>query len=372
MKRTLKSITFAGGGIFISVLTMCLVLEVVLRFLPVNEGLYSTPVNENSPIFRFTPDRTSVWSRTWNFSLRNVIKTNNYGFISNIDYDPQPGTPLVAIIGDSYIEAAMIPWQQTGTARLQQRLGGAGRVYAFGASGSALSQYLAYAEYVCQEFDPEVLVIVVVGNDFDESLMKYKKSPGFHYFIENEHAELVLQRVDYDVKLWRKLVRESALGMYVATNLNIARAFSTLKQALRRETFVGHTSANTNEERITDSQRVVDTFLAMLPEMSHLNPSNIIFVLDGMRPQLYNEEILQSVTGSYYDVMRRYFIKNAEKQGFEIVDMQPVFLGHYRKYGQRFEFPNDGHWNSLGHELFANAITKSKALSKVFETQLLK
>jgi hypothetical protein len=65
-------------------------------------------------------------------------------------------------------------------------------------------------------------------------------------------------------------------------------------------------------------------------------------------------------------------MKNAEKLGFEIVDMQPVFLKHYRKYGQRFEFPNDGHWNSLGHELFTDAIAKSKALSKVLASYSMK
>ena len=156
-----------------------------MRLLPVNEGLHSLPVNEANPIFRFQPNRTSVWSRFWNFSMVNTVRTNNYGFVSNIDYDPTKTTPLIAIIGDSYIEAAMVPYEQTGAGRLAKQLQDGARVYSFGASGAPLSQYLAYAEYVGKEFHPDVLVILVVDNDFDESLLKYKLWPGFHYFEED-------------------------------------------------------------------------------------------------------------------------------------------------------------------------------------------
>ena len=365
MKSRLRLITFAGGSIFISIFVMCFLIESVLRFFPVNEGLASMPVNEESPILRFAPERTSVWSRNWNFSRRNVVRTNNYGFLSNIAYEPHAPTPLVAIIGDSYIEAAMIPWEQTGAARLQQQLDRDWRVYAFGASGSALSQYLAYAAYVSQEFAPDVLVIVIVGNDFDESLLKYKKIPGFHYFVENDDDDLMLQRIDYEPGLGRRLLRSSALGMYVVTNLQIARAIATLKQFGHRETFVGNTAANVDDERIVDSQKVVDTFLAELPTMSRLDPADIILVVDGIRPQLYDEEALQATKGSYYDIMRRYVLHHAKEQGFSVVDMQPIFIEHYHQHGRRFEFPDDGHWNRLGHELFADAVKQSKALSSL-------
>lgn len=33
----------------------------------------------------------------------------------------------------------------------------------------------------------------------------------------------------------------------------------------------------------------------------------------------------------------------------------PLFRAHYRRHERHFEFPNDGHWNSLPHELAAVA-----------------
>lgn len=206
MRQRLKLIIFSCLSTLIGLAALFIIFEIILRFLPVNEGLHSLPVNDRNPIHRFEPNRTSTWSRFWNFSMTNVVKTNNYGFISNIDYDPESRRPLIAIIGGSYVEAAMVPWNQTGAARLQKRLGSMAHAYTFGASGSALSQYVAYSEYVRKEFAPDVLVIVVVGNDFDESLIKYKSAPGYHYFFKNRDGKLVLKRVDFEVSFYRKLV----------------------------------------------------------------------------------------------------------------------------------------------------------------------
>lgn len=148
--------------------------------------------------------------------------------------------------------------------------------------------------------------------------------------------------------------------MYLATNLKALQTLRNLEQTLWSEdVFVGNTSANHDPKRVEDFQRAVDAFLSMLPATSNLDSSRILLVLDSIRPQLYDKSKLELVHGSYYAVMRRYFIAEARERGFEVIDMQPIFMDHYEKHGLRFEFPNDGHWNSLGHELFENAIAKS-------------
>ncbi len=369
MKRRKRRLWFAILSTILGLLAPLIIMEIVLRFLPVNEGLRVLPVNQTNPILRFTPNRNSVWSKGWNFSLVNRVRTNNYGFVSNIDYDPLARSPLLAIVGDSYVEAAMVPYDQTGAARLAERLKGVARVYSFGASGSSLSQYLAYAEYARDIFHPDSLVIVVVGNDFDESLMKYKNAPGFYYFVENGDDKLVLKRVDLEVTPLRKLVRASALGMYLITNLNIENTIARLigNEASRAEkgpAFVGNTAATADPTRVADSQRAVDEFLKILPQMSGLDSTKIVLAVDGIRPNLYDSS-LESAQGSYFDVMRRYFMAGAKAKGFEVIDMQSEFIDHYRKHGQMFEFPNDDHWNAVGHEVFADAVERSAVYSRL-------
>ncbi len=359
----LKFILFRIGAVMLGIAACCALLEIGLRWFPVNEGLQVLPVNAESPVPRFTPDRTSIWSRTWNFSVVNVVKTNNYGFISHRDYDANASSPLIAVIGDSYIEAARIPWKETAAARLQDIVGDKMRVYAFGMSGAPLSQYLQYAGYVAQEFQADRLVVLVVGNDFDESLLRYNARPGGHYFAEDRGGGLYLQRVDYDVSPWRKLVRRSKLGMYLATNVYLFHHLRATVNIFRPgPAFVGNTSAAPNDKRVSDSKRAVDEFLAQLPERSQLLPEHILLALDGIRPQLYHDGGLALVEDSYFAVMRRYLLEKARQGGFAALDLQPVFVEHYQQHNQHFEFLDDAHWNALGHQVFAEAAAQSSVI----------
>ena len=63
------------------------------------------------------------------------------------------------------------------------------RVYSFGTQSSTLSSYLAYADYVAKLFHPQTIVFIIIGNDFDESLLKYKNEPGHSYFVEEAIAQ---------------------------------------------------------------------------------------------------------------------------------------------------------------------------------------
>ena len=220
-------------AIMLGLLATGLLLEGVLRFFPVNEGLRTQPVNAAFPLHHFQPDRTSTWSRFADFSLHNQVHANNYGFLNDQDYDPDAPLPLVAVIGDSFVEAAMLPYTQTLQARLAQAMQDKARVYSFAASGAPLSQYLAYSGYACTAFHAERLIIVVVGNDFDESLKRYADMPGFHYF-EEQGDDLVLRLTDYAPSWTTRLARHSRLALYLFTNLRIQDLPETVDATQRR------------------------------------------------------------------------------------------------------------------------------------------
>ena len=114
--------------------------------------------------------------------------------------------------------------------------------------------------------------------------------------------------------------------------------------------------------RTADSKRAVDAFLERLPGYSGLDPGRILFVVDGAR---YAEN-LKTAKGGFADEMRRYFIANARRRGYETIDMQPLFIAHHREHRRRFDWPHDAHWNALGHELCRDAVARSALLSKTF------
>ena len=178
----------------------------------------------------------------------------------------QPGL-LLALTGDSYVEALMVPFWSSMTGRLTTRSTPGMRVYSFGTSSSALSNYLAYADFAAQRFRPQAMVFLNIGNDFDESLLRYKNDPGHSYFVKNPQGGLTLQRIDYEPSLWRLMIRKSALVRDVTLNTDLLNFLLTWQpppfgRPSNEQIFVGNTGAKADPIRIADAQRAIDTFLA--------------------------------------------------------------------------------------------------------------
>lgn len=317
---------------------------------------------------RFTPRRAFTFSSGWNFAIVNRGRTNNHGFVHDQDYDSSSHSPLLAVVGDSYVQALMVPFPATLQGRLAACVGERGRVYSFAAAGAPLSQYLAEAELARTDFHPDALVVVVVGNDFDESLLRYKSEPGFHYFQDGEQG-LTLTRLDYAPSGMRRLIRHSAFARYLFYNLNIVSALTNLRQRSAENApgrFVGNTPADTGSQRLADSRQAVDEFFTQLPARAGLAPARIVLVVDGLRPELYGGDSTPTGQGSYFERMRGYFLETGSRRGFQMIDMQPRFIARHRGDGARFEFPHDGHWNANGHEEAAAAVAGWSVFGQLF------
>ncbi len=329
------------------------------------------PVNETNPVFRYTPNRTVTWSRFPDFSMQNEVHVNNAGFVNDQDYVAESTLPLIAVVGDSYVEALMVPYNDTLHGRLSKKLNGTSRVYSFALSGMPLSQYLAYATYARDTYHPEKYIIVVVGNDFDESLVKYVSTPGVHQF-KMVDGELELVRNDYYPSKIRTLLRSSRFFRYLYMNCSIVELMHNVREISKsifannsdaEVKYVGNTLAKADLQLLADSKNVVDEFLSRLPEATGVAIDEILIVLDGLRPSLYTSASIDQ--DSYFGIMRTYMKKQAQLQGIPLIDMQGVFVQDYAKNSLLFEFPKDGHWNARSHGLAATAVIQSGFLSSL-------
>ncbi|MBF0292870.1 MAG: hypothetical protein HQK86_12020 [Nitrospinae bacterium] len=370
-----KKLIFPLMAVALSTGMALLTLEALLRFFPVSTRRHVQPVNSASPIMHYKPNNEFTFSSGWNFTLVNRGHINNYGYVNDHDYLPDVKTPLLAVIGDSYIDALMTPFAETVHGRLWDCFNPDYRVYSFSVSGSPLSQYLAYTRYVAETFAPKVVAVLVVGNDFDESVLRYKNGPGFHYFKEQPDGGLAFTRVDFDpIEQYGYLpgfIGDSALLRYFALNLQ-ASILLNRKYFRWRQTsqpFVGNTSASADSERVELSKKAVNYFLEQMPGSARLEARNIVFIVDGLRDLIYEKGKLEEFAGAYFPVMREYFIQQAKARGFTVVDMQPVFVEHYKKHGQRFEYKTDGHWNGLAHGLAAKALSETEVARSVFASK---
>lgn len=359
-----KKTVFICISIIIGILISLFAAEIVLRLLPVNEGLRAVAVNGQNPIFHFEPNRQAIFAKGALFEIVNKVRTNNYGFVSDQTYVPEAQTPLHAVIGDSYVEALMVPYPETLQARLAEAVKDKGRVYAFAASGTGLAQYLAWARFARDTFHPQSMTFVIIGNDFSESLSERERSPGVHSFAKGPdgHARMLL--TEYEPSLVRRIVRHSALAMYLVTQAKVTSV--PLAMGDKDVRFVGNMASQVAEDFLADSKWTVDEFLAMLPEYTGLPKERIQVVVDGIRPQMYDPASLEETKGSYWDTMRTYMLTQARSQGYEAIDMHERFMETWARDHRRFEFPTDGHWSGIGHAVAAEAVRKSRVFCHTF------
>ena len=381
MKRG-RHLVLRMASALIGVTVLGVFLELTFRILPVREASPRVLPTAGDPIARFHPNRSWSYSAGWDFFLVNELRTNNAGWVSDIDYVRESDTPLVAMVGDSYVQGDHVPWRDTCHGRLARRLDGAVRVYSFGINGAALSQYLAYAEHARESYRPDALVIPVIENDFHQNL-RWMTRPGrqalFFLFEERADGELALAAPSAAVALsllqglrrWVDLhsglvrYRSSHVGETLRRIYDEKRRDDPQASGTPGDPFRETDPAAAHADRVASSRRAVNAFLRMLPERSGLPPRRIVFVVDGIRPYRYSEGWEHRWDGSFHDVMRRHFMAEARADGYEVIDMQPVFVDHYWSHGQPFNWRRDNHWNALGHGLCAEQVARSQMLQRL-------
>ncbi|MDR3163164.1 MAG: hypothetical protein LBT81_04825 [Helicobacteraceae bacterium] len=122
--------------------------------------------------------------------------------------------------------------------------------------------------------------------------------------------------------------------------------------------YAGNAAYDADEKRINDSKEAVDQFLKDIPVYSGLPKDRILFIVDCVRDDNFYSG--NPDPNSYAAQMFAYFLENAELNGFNAIDMQKYFTNDYAINKQRFEFPDDGHWNSAGHRVAYEAIMNEK------------
>jgi hypothetical protein len=338
-------------------------IELVLRFLPVATGMLGMPVTESSPLYHFEPNSGFVYSNGWNLDGANRGHINNAGFVNDQDYVKSAETPLLAVVGDSFIEAVVVPYAQTLQGRLAAALPGELRVYSFGTAGAPLSQYLMLARHAVDEYGAQAVVISVVFNDFDESYFAYRPSDAYWYYVPDGGGEMHLKLFEHRRSALRSLVIKSALLRYVLMNLHIDQFIHQtpfLQNLLVTRAHAQPLPADglppdADAERMRISHAVIEAFFRDLAGMVKLPPDRVLFTLDGY----HYREAAEAGRGYYFDRMRRAFAAKAAALGYGLIDLDPFFFADFERDGEKFEVPRDGHWNAKAHGVIADALLAS-------------
>jgi hypothetical protein len=357
---------FLGGALEIctGIILLLLAHEIALRFLPVARAPAVQVPTATDTIQRWAANQPFTWSLGWNFYVVVHGRTNAQGFVADYDYAPAPGKPTVAVIGDSMVEALMVPFAQAMPGRLQAMLGDTAQVVAIAQSGSPMSQYVAYAAHACATYRPQTMVVVIVNNDFDESVYANRLRNGVHHLYPRADG-------GFDHKLTpqpplgilERMARRSALALYITRNVGINQVIANMGITTARAETAAAGGAGTGDDqssaRIEEGKKVIAWFLEAMPGAACLPPSRIVIVVDALRPAIYDDAQLRAARPSYFGRLRAEVLAQASAKGFVVIDAEEPMRADYQTARKPFEFPTDAHWNAHAHSIVAAAVRKA-------------
>jgi hypothetical protein len=330
-----------------------LLLEVVLRVLPVLSGTYAADPRSTWPVHTMIPNTSYTYSTGWNLQNIHRGRTNNYGYASPMDY--QPGRGGVAVFGDSYVEALMNEYADTLQGSLNEYLKTPRKVMSFGMSGAEMPDYLGTAAVVRDRFAPDWAVVVITLGDFTRG---FSATPGYFEWAPDRSPPIRLKPEIHRSAL-SKWVRTVALIRYLRGNLSLRP--SELVRLRRGSDAAAGIGSCQPEVLSKEDESLLEAFAKELAPAAGLDPGHVILVFDSDRKAIYAGQTAAERQGC----PQRATLANdrlkelAALSGLHVIDSDPVFRRHFSAgLGPVDRAPIDAHWNPAAHGLIAQEVAR--------------
>jgi hypothetical protein len=348
-------------GIGLGVLGFALACELVLRLLPVSTATM-TGYRLDPLILTYPPQHTWTAATGWDLRNAQTLRSNNLGFPSERDFVPDPRA--LVLVGDSYVEASMLPYSSRPGPQLERALGGTRPVYAMGGPGSSLLDYAERVRYAHQTLGVRDFVLLIEPGDIRQVLCNSGNVHGV--CIDPANLRLRQQTLPPPTAS-KQLLRHSALAQYLNGQLKLdlrklARSVfvrelpdHTAAAAIPTSTPAAPTVPAVPRELAPARAQLVDVvaaaFFARLQETAP--GSRLVIVADGQRDasQRVSPEVMQ-------ELLR--FLQHARELGMSVVEGQPLYGAHQRQSTLSLSVgPYDGHLNALGVQILMEAAARS-------------
>lgn len=335
-------------------LSIFLLLELTFRFIIPAGEMPKFFYDEEDQILKLDPHqrRTGLYTMGNMAQQRSRWRVNNLGWNSNIDYNNHHDKPLIAIIGDSYIEGFQVNPENNIANKLREMLKNKYEVYSFGISGASLSQYLQMNRYVNKHFHPDIIVINVVHNDLDESLCSVRRQPGLLCLAVDGGKVTEAPIVPYHQQMLVQWMRHSATVRYLVYNLRIRDLVNNIISKISKEdkNYNANIDVGQARQNYIDIERATDYILNKMKEEN--NGKIVILMVDALRWDIYKNTVKNSNVMWINNLLKNKCAQN----GLYFLDLTLPFSEMYHNNHKKFESMYDSHWNDYGHEAAAKAL----------------
>jgi hypothetical protein len=315
-------------------------MEALFRILPgptaTRSGYYIHPL-----ILTYPASHCFTVATGWDLKNSQYNCANNLGFLADRDfvYDPR----AIALIGDSFVEANMLPSHKRLATQLEAKLVDT-PVYSFGGPGSSLLDYAERAKFSAEKFGTRSFVFILSRADVREAVCG---SGNIHGPCIDAQTLLPRIEIQSPPSLFKRFLRESSLAQYI---------FSQLRFDISK--IVGNFFPKESKEKtgsnqalpLLASQQVVFNFFKQL---STITNAQFIFLIDADRAHLSDQLATESNE-------LKFFKSAAHAIHATVLDPTSLFREYVETSGQILEIgPYDGHWNGDAIQLVAELITKN-------------
>jgi len=326
---------------------------------------YVTPANE-SPLYRQDP-KTFLYSADPHAGRAGlytegriphrlaVWHVNDAGWLSPFEYVRRPsGGSLVAVFGDSYIEALGVPPARHLDVDLHADLGGDVPVYAFGMSGWYLEQYVVTERYVRSTYDPSLIVLLVAQGDVSASV-KTESQYWYHITPSGSGYREVPPTAVYAVGRKARLAHDSALIRYLRYNCHLQLPFMH-----GNDVQGAPTDADADASSSPDGAAYRQSLAKVLPAAKYMvgrlcaeNPGvPIVFAARGSR-YLPVDQVAATPLPPDMEALRRSCDGLPQ---CHFLDLRMAFSLDWTRHHKRFEAYDGSHFNAYADAVAARAV----------------
>ena len=368
-KEAIANLTLLGGAL----LFCFLIFEFVIfkYILKTSDVIPNTSLNN---IVRYEPGATatlyepdgqshnvSINKQGWHSTKKRYLTTK------------RPGITRIAVIGDSYVQASAVNTEEAFAEIIEQELNRKGyntEVYRFGIDGAPLTQYLYMLREEALKYKPDLVVVQLIHNDFDESyrflygryassFMKLKMDgstikevapepykPGWVDFLKNSRS-------------FRYLYYQTGLAVLVRRMINKEEEDKIDEKNKPKHGFV---QSAIDVRNITDQTSIKKATSYVFKELHRLSKKHnfkLLITMDPVREAIYAGKDPSDYEANQLNVIAKSI---AKQEGVSFLDLRTAMSKHYTANKQKFEFPWDWHWNKLGNEVAGKAIAKDLEL----------
>lgn len=329
-----------------------LVLEVFFRVgLPARQYPMST-MDPETGIRNYQSSTGGVFSYGALCLGRYRWRINPQGWNSQFDYfdQSQRDNPMVALIGDSYLEGYWSDLTDHIDVQLHELSRGQVDFYSFGTWGAMLSQYLIISQDVIARYQPDLIVVFLNEDDAKGSL--YGEASDLIYcFTVDTLPDGTLQMVPPQRLTSSRLIPimlKSATLRYLKTNRNLA--FLARGAVVDPNANLSEPEDSSPDDEYFDPATVLVTNY-LLDQFESLSVP-VIFVADGPRAPIYSGEV---DPGSFADCS---FIEQLclSRDNIQFINLAPYFVEDWENSHTMFSSEENPHWDGYGNSVVARAI----------------